>query len=221
MALTTSNTRLQNELTVLGARPLVNFDLVSARPFQFAWSILTGVTTASDLTAQVACLDDELRTNYGFTANNPDLILHITGFSAQVDLLTETSVISQQVLSQVAINHQAAGGRNQSINMNQFITNSTYAISDSQATAALSQDRPAPVYYELANPWQVNLRSDIFQVRPTAAVATVAAAISGTLAIYGFAWPSAQGESSGINCPDSKVARALGMAMRVRPPVAD
>ena len=81
-----SNPRLQNELTVLGARPLVNFDLVSSRPFQFGWQIATGVTTASDLTAQVNCLDDELRTNYGFTANNPDLILHITGFSAQVDL---------------------------------------------------------------------------------------------------------------------------------------
>lgn len=221
MANTTSNTRLQNELTVLGARPLVNFDLVSARPFQFGWSIATGVTTASDLTATANCLDDELRTNYGFTANNPDLVLHITGFSAQVDLLTETSAFCQQIISEVAIHHQAAGGRSQSINMGQFLTNSTYAISDSQATAALSQNRPEPVYFELAAPWQVNLRSDIFEVRPTAAIGFAAANILGTLAIYGFAWPSAQGESSGINCPDSKVARALGMAMRVSPPVAD
>jgi hypothetical protein len=221
MALTTSNTRLQNELTVLGARPLVNFDLVSSRPFQFAWSIASGVTTASDLTAQVNCLDDELRTNYGFTANNPDLILHITGFSAQVDMQTETSVISQQLFSQVAINHQAAGGRNQSINMNQFITSaSTSTVID--ATPLNIQSRQGMIYHELSSPWQVNLRSDTFQVRPTAAVTfAVAANIVGTLAIYGFAWPSAQGESSGINCPDQRTARALGMAMRVRPPVSD
>jgi len=219
MALTTSNTRLQNELTTLGARPLVNFDLVSARPFQFAWSIATGVVTASDLTNQANCPDDELRTNYGFTSNNPDLILHITGFSAQVDLLTETSAICQQIFNQVAIHHQAAGGRSQSINMGQFLTSSS-ETTVIDAVPLNIQNRNAPVYYELANPWQVNMRSDTFEVRPTAAIATVAANILGSLAIYGFAWPSAQGESSGINCPDAKVARALGMAMRVRPPVA-
>ena len=66
---TTGNQRLQNELTALGARPLVNFDLVSARPFEFNFLVTDNATTASDLTAAASCDDDELITNYGFSAS--------------------------------------------------------------------------------------------------------------------------------------------------------
>ena len=212
---TTGNQRLQNELTALGARPLVNFDLVSARPFEFNFTVTDNATTASDLTLAASCDDDELITNYGFSASSPDIIMHITAVSAQLNTLRETNIIIQELFQRLALHHQAAGGRSQSINLCQFMTQSSY---ENGATAN-AESRMDPIVYELAAPWQVNFRSDTFEIRPTTAVDTAGGNLTGSIAFYGFCWPTAQGEGSGISCPDRQTAQAIGLALRVPPPV--
>lgn len=209
------NQRLSRELTALGARPLVNFDITAANPFQFIYTITQNAVTASDLTLAAQCTDQFLRENLGYSADNPQVILRIEAISMSIQLGDETPALSDQLFNNVCIRHQAAGGRVTSINCAPFLKNSSYATE-----VALSQNRPHQDVYVLPYPWQVNCNTDTFEVRPSIAVNTTNATVLGGVTFYGFAWSVPQGIGTPIECPTSEVARALSMGLRAAPEVA-
>ena len=209
------NQRLSRELTALGARPLVNFDITAAQPFQFIYTITQNAVTASDLTLAAQCTDQYLRENLGYSADNPQVILRIEAMSMSIDLVDETGALSNQLFNNIAIRHQAAGGRVNSINAASFLKNSSYATE-----VALSQNRPHQDLFVLAAPWQVNCNTDTFEVRPSIAVNTTNATVLGGLTLYGFAWSVPQGIGTPVECPTADVARALSMGLRAIPEVA-
>ena len=210
-------TRLTRELASLGARPTGDLDVVAAGPFAFAFTITTGATTASDLTLEAQCKDDELRRNYGFSADNPQVMLHIEGISATMDFGAETTDIVNELSNQVAIHHQAAGGRSRSINLAGLLQSSGYVASDDGA-GVVSVNKDAPRIYTLPTPWSVNCNTDTFEVLPTSSIAS-AANVLGGLVLYGFAWAVPQGVPDPISCPDGQTAAALSAALRMPPEV--
>jgi hypothetical protein len=213
------NQRLSRELTALGARPLVNFDITAAQPFQFSYAITSAAVTASDLTLAASCEDQYLRENLGYTADNPQVILRIEAMSMSIQTGTETAIITDQLYNRIAVRHQAAGGRVNSINAASFIRNSSYT-SEIDAGPLNLQNRSHQDVYVLASPWQVNCNTDTFEVRPSVAVTTVAGTVLGGLTLYGFAWSVPQGIGTPVECPSADVARALSMGLRAVPEVA-
>lgn len=213
---------LQNELVSLGARPPFSPSIASARPFQFIYTMTSGATTASDLTAtSTQCTDAELNNNYGATGDNPQIVMQIEAISADIDVQNETPAICQQVSSRLSLFHQAAGGRSQYLNLGQFLQWSSYGSAyDASAAAVLTTNRPAPLVYTLPNPWVVNFNIDQLTVSPTAAVTTSAGApLLGGIVFYGFVWSVPQGMPAQIECPTSQQAANLGLGLRAIPVV--
>jgi len=213
---------LHNELVSLGARPVFSKSIASPRPFQFIYTLTSGATTASDLTAtSTSCTDAELNNNYGATGDNPQIVMQIEAISADIDVQEETPAICQQVSSRLSLFHQAAGGRSQYINMGQFLKWSSYGSAyDSSAANLTYTNRPDPLVYTLPSPWVVNFNTDQLTVSPTAAVTTSAGAnLLGGIVFYGFVWSVPQGMPAQIECPTSQQAAALGLGLRAIPEV--
>jgi hypothetical protein len=212
---------LQNELVSLGARPVFTPSIASARPFQFIYTLTSGATTASDLTAtSTSCTDAELNNNYGATGDNPQIVMQIEAISADIDVQEETPAICQQVSSRLSLFHQAAGGRSQYINLGQFLKWSSYGSAYDSTANEVYTNRPDPLVYTLPSPWIVNFNTDQLTVSPTAAVTTSAGAnLLGGIVFYGFVWSVPQGMPSQIECPSSQQAASLGLGLRAIPEV--
>lgn len=209
------NQRLSRELTALGARPLVNFDIAAAQPFQFVYTITQNSVLASDLTLEAQCTDQYLRENLGYSADNPQVIIRVEAISMSIALDTESSLLSNELFNTISIRHQAAGGRVNSINCASFLKNSSYS-----SLVAAGQNRPHQDLYVLASPWQINTNTDTWEVRPSIAVNTTAATVLGGVTFFGFAWSVPQGIGTPVECPSAEVARALSMGLRTVPEVA-
>ena len=202
---------VQNELRALGARIPVAYNYVSPRPFLFGGVISDAAVTAADLTLAAGIFDQELKANYGGSADNPMIMLLIEQFKLEFEAGVETAAIMSDTLEEVYIHHLAAGGRSTYIQVNQF---ASYANTASVGADAVQVNRNRPAYL-LPTPWLVNLNNDTFEVAPRNAVDyTAGGGMPFTLTCYGYAWSVAQGAGRPLECPDGAQASALEISQR-------
>jgi len=207
-----ANGPVQNELKALGARLPVAYNYVAPRPFLFGGIITDAVTTASDLTVADSILDQELRANYGGSADNPQIMLLVEQFKFEFEIGTETAAVASDLLENVYIHHLATGGRSSYIMVNQFASGT---ITEAVGTDAVYANRSRGAYL-LPTPWLINLNSDTFEVAPVIGVNT-AANVPFTLTAYGYAWSVAQGAGRPVECPSDSQAAALAVSQARAP----
>jgi hypothetical protein len=211
---------VQVELRSLGARPPVQYNYVAARPFLFGGEITTGAVTASDLTLTASILDEELRSNYGGTGSNPQIMVLAESFKFSLETGTESQTVQSDLLENIYIHHLATGGRSNYIMVKSFTDSPVDASWADGAAASAQYFRTERAPYQLPSPWLVNLNTDTFEVAPSNAVASVAN-VPFTLTIYGYAWSVAQGAGRAIPCLDAKQAAAIAPVLDTKPIVTE
>jgi hypothetical protein len=211
---------VQVELRSLGARPPVQYNYVAARPFLFGGEITAGAVTAADLTLTANILDQELRSNYGGTGSNPQIMVLAESFKFSLETGTESQVVQSDLLENIYIHHLATGGRSNYINVKSFTDSPVDASWADGAAASAQYFRTERSPYLLPSPWLVNLNTDTFEIAPTNAVASVGN-VPFTLTIYGYAWSVAQGAGRAIPCLNEAQAVALAPVLDSNPVVTE